>query len=107
MAVFSTPFKKLLPPFVLHVVGVPNLELIHTVSRIPALRQDAFKILFTNEPEHIASVSLEVAGQENPWVVLHDAPQHFLSFQQRQRPQIPAIVHQDIQGVKDRPTTAA
>jgi hypothetical protein len=95
------PFlKQLLASLILRIVRVPNLEPIFTIRRIPALRHDPFEIGFAHQPEEIASVSLEVAGVKNPWMLVHHPSKNVLALQQWHRAEIPSIEHQDIEGVK-------
>jgi len=70
------------------------------VSAISTLRHDAFEILFTHEPEQIASFPLDVVRHENLGMALHDPLKHALAFQQRQRSKISPIVHDAIKPVE-------
>ncbi len=45
-------------------------------------------------------------SQQNPRVVADDALEDFLPFHQRQRPEIPAVVHEAIERVEDRRASA-
>src|SRR6266850_2773822 len=75
--------------------------------RIPALRHDPFEVMFANQPEEIASILIEMTGVKNTWVLVHYPAKNVLALHQWQRPEIPSIEHQDIEGVGNWLTTAA
>src|SRR4051794_22227616 len=99
--------KQLPPPFVLRISGIPNLEPIHTILAVLALRYDSFEIPFTHQPEQIEPIAFDMTGKQNPGVVPDNLLERSLAFQQGQTSEIPATHHQAVEGVKDRLTTAA
>src|SRR4051812_6641568 len=96
------PFLEQFPtPFILRIIGIPDLEPVLAVCPAPPLCDNSFKIALAHYLEEIASVLLYVVRQKDSWMVVNDPLQGTFPLGQRKFSEIPSIMHQAIESVED------